>query len=404
MDDARSREGISWERLFPLRALLRAMRLAAGARALFLALVGVQSTELGWRALAWLFGRSSSLEFDRFDLTAEPIGLNDAAGSLLFPTVQFVNQAGAIESKRLVPDFSFTSWEYLSRPFLNAFAPDVDWISFFHLLLCGVWTIFVWSFFGTMIARQAAVSLARDERLSGRRIGSFALEKWTSVFAAPLTPMLGIFLLAIPLVVFGLLLRLNFGVLLAGIFWPLALVFAFAMAVLGIGLLFGWPLMWAAIAAEGSDSFDAVSRAYAYVFHRPLLVIWYACQALLVGAIGSVLAQLFFGVLLAMCAWGVSWGVGGSPDQAFLESAVAGSGIGWLGSKLIFFWTGVVMSAPAIFLFAYLWTAFTAIYFALRHEVDGTEFDDVYLPEEKEAPHALPTLGADEAGVPKVAD
>ena len=47
------------------------------------------------------------------------------------------------------------------------------------------------------------------------------------------------------------------------------------MALLLLGLAFGWPLMWATISTEGTDSFDALSRSYAYVFQRPLRYLFY---------------------------------------------------------------------------------------------------------------------------------
>jgi hypothetical protein len=404
MVDPRAHDGIPWERLFPVPALLRAMRLAVGTRALFLALLGAGLTQLGWTALAFVIGRNLGCDSVFCESNGAPFstGPKQSADALLFASTQAACSNGLLELPRAAFENCFTAWQTLSRPFLTAFYPGVDVGWRLYFLLCGFWAILVWSVFGIMIARSAAVALARDEQLSGRRLRSFAFEKWRSVFAAPLTPLLGIGLLTIPLAILGLLLRLNFGLLLAGLLWPFALVAALAMAVLAVGLILGWPLMWAAIAAEGSDSFDAVSRAYAYVFHRPLLVFWFALQAIAIGAIGVVLTRLFCGVLLTMCAWGVSWGAGSAPDEAIIALAESGSGVGLLGARLICFWTGLVAILPSIFKFSFLWTAATAIYFALRHEVDATEFDEVYLPEEKEAPHVLPTLGTDEAGVPKV--
>ena len=47
------------------------------------------------------------------------------------------------------------------------------------------------------------------------------------------------------------------------------------MAVLLLGLIFGWPLMFSTISTEGTDAFDAISRSYAYVFQRPFHYLFY---------------------------------------------------------------------------------------------------------------------------------
>ena len=43
------------------------------------------------------------------------------------------------------------------------------------------------------------------------------------------------------------------------IFWPISLLGCFGIAVLLLGLLFGWPLIWPTISTEGTDSFDGLS-------------------------------------------------------------------------------------------------------------------------------------------------
>ena len=66
--------------------------------------------------------------------------------------------------------------------------------------------------------------------------------------------MLGAGLVALLLALVGLALRVDVGVLVASVFWPLVLLGGFVMAFLLLGLFFGFPLMWGAISAEGTDS------------------------------------------------------------------------------------------------------------------------------------------------------
>ena len=85
--------------------------------------------------------------------------------------------------------------------------------------------------------------------------------------------------LTLPLVIFGLLMKLDLLVMLLSVIWPVALVIGFLMAMLLVGLFFGWPLMWATVGVESTDAFDSLSRAYSYVFHRPLRLLFYVIVA-----------------------------------------------------------------------------------------------------------------------------
>ena len=188
----------------------------------------------------------------------------------------------------------------------------------------------------------------------------------------------------------------------AGIFWPLALLGGLLMAILLLGLLFGWPLMWATISAEGTDSFDALSRSYAYVFQRPLHYLFYAVVATLFGLLGWLLVSNFAAGVVAVTYWAASWGYGGNP-AALVASGC--EGIGSVGIALIRIWVAVVKLLAVGFLFSYFWTASTAIYFLLRRDVDATEMDEVFLEEEEEQQgYGLPPLETDSQGAPVVAD
>ena len=105
--------------------------------------------------------------------------------------------------------------------------------------------------------------------------------------------------------------RANFGLLLGGLLWPLVLVAGLLMTLLLLGLLFGWPLMWATISAEGTDSFDALSRSYAYVFQRPLHYLFYVVVAGFVGWLGWLLVANFAAGVIWMSDWAAGWGAGG---------------------------------------------------------------------------------------------
>jgi hypothetical protein len=181
------------------------------------------------------------------------------------------------------------------------------------------------------------------------------------------------------------------------------LVGGLLMMALLLGLLFGWPLMWATISTEGTDSFDALSRSYAYVFHRPLHYLFYAVVAGLLGYLGWLLVSNCAAAVVALTYGAAGWGSGPERMEAIAKGTVDLGYAGVAGAVLIRFWVGCVKVLAVGFLYSYFWTASTAIYFLLRRNVDATEMDEVHLDEQEEPqPHALPPIKTDAAGAPVI--
>src|SRR5438034_10546778 len=64
--------------------------------------------------------------------------------------------------------------------------------------------------------------------------------------------------------------------------------------------------MYSTISTEGSDTFDALSRSYNYVFQSPWNYIWYSLVAVLYGAV-LVFFVVFMGSLVVyLTKWSLS--------------------------------------------------------------------------------------------------
>jgi hypothetical protein len=282
--------------------------------------------------------------------------------------------------------------------------------------LCGLWAVAVWAFFGGAISRAASIELATGDRAKLFRSLNFAGSKWASYFAAPLIPLVGALLIALPVMFAGWLLGLGgVGTFIAALGWPLVLLAGFLMAMLLLGLVFGWPLFWGNLSTEGVDSFDAVGRTYDYVYHRPLNYLFYAIVAALIGALGWLVVANFFEGIIGASYWAASWGasegqirlIQRTPEavQAATQAGADLGAVGQAGSWLIRFWVQGLKFLGVGFLYSYIWVAGSAIYLLLRRDVDATEMDEV-LPEEEAEPQPapLPEVKTDEAGAPVVAD
>src|SRR5207244_1873113 len=94
-------------------------------------------------------------------------------------------------------------------------------------------------------------------------------------------------------------------VFISGLLWWLMLIFGLLMAVGLVGLI-GWPLMSSTISTEGTDSWEAVSRSYSYVFQAPWYYAWSGVVALAYGAVIVFFVVFMGSFAIYLSKWGVS--------------------------------------------------------------------------------------------------
>jgi hypothetical protein len=402
---------IAWLELFPWLSIIRSARLALAPRLILLAALGLFVTAIGWRIIGDVFsnsddvGRSGWLERDSawpwaMPITAQPLRAPADFRPLDMPLV--------------------ATWHWMSSPFERMFGPGTSFVQFLYVVVLGLWELAAWALAGGAITRIAALALARDSRvglLEGLRYGAL---KWPNYFLSTLLPLAGVVALGFIVgVIYGLIMRADFGVLVMSFLWPLMLVAAFVIAILLLGLLFGWPLMWPTISVEGTDSFDALSRSYSYTFHRPIAYLFYAILAAVIGLLAAFVVYYFIEWTTELAFWSASWGAGSAriqvikqlraqlealriaPAEARDAALQNYSGTLQFGAHVLNFWINCVVLLGTSYFFSFFWTAATAIYYLLRSSVDGTEPDEVSV-EQQEETYSLPPLSGDSTVVPHV--
>jgi len=394
---------IAWSEVFPWLKIVRAFRLAISVRALVLGALGILLTATGWGLIGRGFGVDSDAtrwlkpfaDCSWTAITKEVVP--DKPGLPLLPRPRGKAAGGGWKSRDAVAG----PWKLLTQPAWRGLNhKNLGLRDIASVLLCGLWGAAVWALFGAAICRGAAVQLAADEQIGWGSALRFAARKWPSYFFAPLMPIGGVLLATVPILVLGWIIRSDVLLLLGGLCWPLVLAIAFAMTVLLLWVLFGWPLMWGAISAEGSDSFDALSRSNAYMFQRPLNYLFYAAVAAVIGGLGWILVRNVAAGAIWMSYWAAAWG-SGAPRIDAIMTGESLAGLGRAGAVLIHFWVGCVKLLAVGYLFSYFWTASTAVYFQLRRDVDHTEMDEVFLDADQSEPSPeLPPISKDPAGAP----
>jgi hypothetical protein len=391
-DAAVKLSGIAWGHFLRWFVRGRVFRLSIQIRTLTLGTLGVLLTIFGWWLIAQPFcggedGKKRTAGFDSCPWKS-------SAGGWPFGILTRLQEPGPQMGAEPL-DAIVDPWSRLSTPVIQFLDYTQTFVGIAFLSLCILWAALVWGLFGGAITRAAMVQLTREEPVSLGASLRFAGRRWLSYFSAPIFPLLGIVVVSVGLMLLGLLMRASY--LFGGLFWPLALVGGVVMAVLALGLLVGWPLMHAAISAEGSDSFDALSRSYSYVYQRPMHYLMYVLTASLLGLLGLLVVLLFAGTVEGLTAWGVSWGSGVDNMTTVLGNETKDFGpLNRWGINLIHFWQGVVRAIVIGFAFAFFWTSASAVYLLLRHDADAAEMDEVFIDDGAET-FGLPNLAADSA-------
>jgi hypothetical protein len=426
---------VAWSELFPWLMLLRSVRIALMARVLVLGAVGLIATAIGWTLLTEAFSRSTDTVVTTWRQNTslkiwsnsvrpegEPFWVNTSAHS-----AEEIFESAHVWLVRA----PVRIWTYFARPFVAMFEAKSP-AGFLFLLLCGVWELLVWGLIGGAITRIAALKFTRDEAPGLLAALKHSFSKWPSYSLPPLVALAGASLFAIQLVVLGLFMRVEVLAFLAALVWPFALLLGLMIAVLLIGALIGWPLMWATVSVEGTDAFDALSRSYAYVYHRPWRLLWYAMFALFLAVVSMFVVKLFASSAISLANWSIDWGLDDttmhrvvSPeappntapklnlsvgDNASVDIATpdASSDASDLGRTLsatksiIDFWKAIVALLVAGYQAGFLWVAAVGIYLLLRRDIDGVQTSEVFVDQAEE--YGMPPLIDDPStGIPEVA-
>jgi hypothetical protein len=427
---------IAWSELFPWLILVRAVRIALMARVIFLGTLGLLATLLGWLLLAEIFSRSkdpviqSWRDVSRF-WVADDFWLDissHSAPDVIYSATWYLLQA------------PIAIWQFITRPFIELFDGDLTPMGFVFLLICCLWELLVLGLVGGAITRIAALMFTRNDAPGFVAALKHAARKLPSYSLPPLIALLGAAVFGIQLVVVGAAMRLDFLALVVAIFWPLVILLGLLMAILLLGALVGWPLMWATVSVEGTDAFDALSRSFAYTYHRPFRLLWYVFLAALLAVISMFVVKLFAASAIALGDWSINWGLDNetmekvvtpdvqaeriaieAPPAAIVapanappaaddaENAAAPltdnppalNGTLTAARNTITFWKMIVAALAAGYQAGFLWVAAVGVYLLMRRDIDGVQLNEVYFDPADE--FGLPPL-ADEAtsGVPEV--
>ena len=370
---------IRWQEICPWLILVKALQVTLMIRVLVLATLGVLLTQWGDATIDRVLPR----EMSSLNRTTQPT----IANQLIQIDFDFDQPNGKPLMQPLMGAF-LRGWRWVTLPFWRLADSELSWQSSLVLLLHGLWTIVVWGVFGGAISRIAARYLTRGETMGPLEALRDAITIWPGTTGAPLIVLLVATILAIPLVLLGWLIRLNSFAVVAGLLWVIGFAWGLMLAVILVGLLFGWPLMWACLGVERSDAFDGVSRCYAYVYQRPLHLAFFVLVAATLTLLGEAVVNVFATATIMLSEGALSLGAG----QARLNELLTADP-SRMANQAINGWKWAFTSLVDAYPLACLWPMAVGIYLLLRRQVDATELDEITLSEvtlSANVPQSLP--------------
>lgn len=276
----------------------------------------------------------------------------------------------------------------------------VGWAIRFHFLYSIIFFIIkltVISIAGGAICRIAALQFAKGEKPGLTEALNFSTKKITSFFTTPLTPIGIIILMGLFIFLLGLVGNIPWiGELIIALSMPLALIAGLLIAIVSIGTIGGFNLMFPAVAYDGSDCFDAISRSFSYVYSKPWQMGFYTAIAAIYGAICYIFVRLFVFLLLLSTHMFLQLGIWVNssteeinkltaiwPKPSFMNllNLPSLSTFGWsesLAAFLIHLSLLVIVGLVASFVMSFYFSANTIIYSLMRNKVDNTALEDIY--------------------------
>ena len=285
--------------------------------------------------------------------------------------------------------------------YIADFFKAVGWALRYQSVYCIIFFIImlaVISVSGGAVCRIAALQFARGEKPGLTEALRFSTKRFVNFYTTPLAPISIIIFIGIFIFLLGLAGNIpRAGELIVGLGMPLALFAGVLVAVIVIGAVAGLNLMFPAVAYDGSDCFDAISRSFSYVYARPWRMVVYTAIATVYGSICYTFVRLFAFLSLWITRWLLQlglWADNGSqevnklaaiwpkPEFRYLLGSSSQATTNWtesIAAFLVYLFLLVIVGLVVSFIISFYFSANTIIYSLMRKTVDNTALEDIYM-------------------------
>ncbi len=377
-------EGMDLKAAFPSLRLFESFRMALQPTKLLLALLMLLLIYFGGVALDFIWGTQIGIDgqtYRVFDRT-----MSDQLAGF----AQLINAAVRLDFgfSALVGRFGYGGGGMIGGILtMLVVAPLRLWRDHpWFFVLFGALTLVVKMVLGGAIARLAAEQACLRRTVGVIEAARFTVPRAPWFVIAPLIPLGVAGVLWLIVAVAGFLLFNVPGLNVVGglMFWAM-LAGGFVVACMLVFTALGGGMLPAALAVEGTDAFDAVSRVSAFLVYRPMRYLILLIVTLVYGALTYCIVGLI--VLLTLLVTRSAAGVWSDAFNTMLPVPQFGqplaplntsdlSGTDEAASWLIRVWCALLFGVSLAYAISYFFTAQTWMYLLLRKAVDGSAFDE----------------------------
>lgn len=249
-----------------------------------------------------------------------------------------------------------------------------------HPAVALVWLpliLLTWCAVGGAVCRSCACEVALRAALPWRQAVRFGLRKSLALFTALAGPMALVWVACLLLKLFGLaLFTTKVAGVLGSLLFFIPLILCLVVATACVAYLLAHSLLIPAVACEGTDSFDAVQRCYAYVLARPGRIVGYTIISLFATVPAVVVVTMIgiFAVLMAVTLTGAPFA---GAEGVFASSAREGFPF---SRGIVLVWIGLVLAIGLSYFISLYFCAATNLYLVVRRLIDGQDITELWTP------------------------
>lgn len=244
-------------------------------------------------------------------------------------------------------------------------------------LIIGLPLIAILCVAGGTISRSTAVEFAYGRFATRDDTLGFTLRRIRQFVGAVIGPIAACVIVFLLIAIGGLLLSVPVLDVVGSILYAIALCLGILATVVLMLHVLALPMIVPAMAVEGTDSFDAIQRSYAYVVGKPLRYLSYAVILLLLGVLSAAIFTLVARGSIEMTDWAASFFASDSTTRVLTAEGELGATKGTAHS-IIQIWRTIIELVVAGYVISLFFTSSTLLYLVVRRVCDGQDMNEVW--------------------------
>lgn len=241
-------------------------------------------------------------------------------------------------------------------------------------------TILVLGVFGHALTRSTSIEFAHGRQTTTSAALSAALLSIKQIALATLGPILIVVILALLIMLIGLTLGLPVVNILGALLYILGLTLSILLVCILILHTLALPITISALAIEGTDGFDALQRAYAYLIAKPIRLTLYSLLLLVLGATISSIVTITAGWSIEL-ADTLSTTLTNDAGRRVIEGSQNMSATEPFAHSIIQLARSALELVVAGYVLSLIFTSSTMAYLCIRRVCDGQDISEVWDPE-----------------------